>query len=140
MRTSHLILCALCALLLSACSNNSSETNQDNAPAQALMRDWRAANDILKGMTENPANFNAARLQEQAQFFADSSPTMWSHFDKSLGTDANKVGFEAKAAEFDSAVAALLEASKNADDITDVDAAIGALGESCGSCHKLYKK
>lgn len=141
-------------LVLSACSNNSTSTTAEspaNSDAvkvrQDLMQDWRGSMDILKGMQENPANFNADLAKEQANFLAESSTTMWGHFAdanaKGGSQDtvwSNPTGFQTAADNFKTAVTALQAASQNATELKDIDSAIGAVGESCGSCHKDFKQ
>lgn len=141
-------------ITLTACNNTSTEataesnpTSSDVASRQALMKDWRAANDILKGMTENPASFDAAVLKEQTSFLADSSSKMWSHFAdasaKGNSTDAvwnDPTAFKAATDKFDAAVTALNAAAQTASSAADIEAALGQVGESCGSCHKVFKQ
>lgn len=143
---------AIAALSLTACNkdsstNNASTSNSSDVEArQALMKDWRGANDIIKGMLENPANFDAATLKEQTAFLADSAK-MWGHFadqnakgdsQDAVWTDA--AGFKAAADKFDAATAALNAAAQTATSVDDIKAQAGQVGESCGSCHKVYKK
>ena len=64
------LVVAIC--LLSACNNQpASNDNTANADPvktrQNLMKDWRGANDIMKGI-ENSASFDAAAFAEQANF------------------------------------------------------------------------
>lgn len=146
---------ALTALALTACGGEKPADNQAATPAasdsvkarQDLMQDWRAANDILKGMSDNPASFDAAVAKEQAQFLADSSTKMWEHFadanQKGKSQDAvwaDAAGFKAAADKFNAAAAALNTAAQTATQITDLEAAMGQVGESCGSCHKVFKQ
>lgn len=146
---------ALTALALTACGGEKPADNQaatsaasDSVKArQDLMQDWRAANDILKGMSDNPASFDAAVAKEQAQFLADSSTKMWEHFadanQKGKSQDAvwaDAAGFKAAADKFNAAAAALNTAAQTATQITDLEAAMGQVGESCGSCHKVFKQ
>lgn len=143
-------------ITLTACSNPSTPTeataesnpaSSDVASRQALMKDWRAANDIIKGMTENPASFDAAVLKEQTSFLADSSSKMWSHFAdasaKGNSTDAvwnDPTAFKAATDKFDATVTALNTAAQTASSAADIEAALGQVGESCGSCHKVFKQ
>lgn len=146
-------LVAMTALALTACGGDkASETTTapaSNAVAdrQALMQDWRAANDILKGMSENPANFDPAVAKEQAQFFADSSVKMWEHFadatQKGKSQDAvwsDPEGFKVAVEKFNTAVAELNTVAQTATQITDLEPAMGKVGESCGGCHKVFKQ
>ncbi len=138
---------------LTACSQNASTGTTGGADndaikaRQALMKDWRSANDIIKGMVENPANFDAATLKEQTKFLADTSKTMWTHFgDANAKGDANDTvwsdaaGFKAATEKFDTAVTALNTAAQTAQSASDIESALGQVGESCGSCHKVFKK
>ena len=143
-------------ITLTACSNPSTPTeataesnpaSSDVASRQALMKDWRAANDIIKGMLEDPNQFNAAVLQEQTKFLADSSSQMWTHFaneaNKGKSQDAiwtDAAGFKAAADKFNAAVANLNTVAQTAQSADDISAALGQVGESCGSCHKVFKK
>lgn len=145
------------ALALTACGGDkaSTETASTAEPSavdvvserQKLMQDWRAANDILKGMADNPANFDAAVAKEQAQFLSDSSAKMWEYFadanQKGKSQDAvwsDAEGFKAAADKFNAAAAALNTAAQSATQIGDLEAAMGQVGESCGGCHKVYKQ
>lgn len=151
MKSAKILLATALITLISACSQNTPTTSTTSSTAvdsrQMLMKEWRAANETLKGMTENPANFDAAVVKEKAQHFVDTAPTMWTHFadsnDKGDAQDAvwsDAAGFKAKADEFTAAANALNTAAANATQLSDVEAQMNALGESCGSCHKVYKK
>lgn len=144
-------------LALTACGGEkpAETTSADNAPAasdsikarQDLMQDWRGANDIIKGMLENPASFDAAVLQEQTKFLSESTAHAWTHFadpnQKGKSQDAvwaDAAGFKAAADKFDTAVSALHTAAQTAKAASDIEAAFGQVGESCGSCHKVFKQ
>lgn len=63
-------LITLTALVLTACGDKApagagSATSTDVKARQDLMQDWRGANDILKGMMENPTNFDVATLKSK---------------------------------------------------------------------------
>lgn len=139
-------------ITLTACggdkiSTQNGDTTNDNVKArQALMKDWRGANDIIGGMVENPSSFDKATLQEQVEFLSSSANNMWTYFDDAnakgksqevVWTDA--AGFKAKADEFNKAVAELSIVASSATSADDINAAAGAVSESCGSCHKIYK-
>ena len=144
----------LTAITLSACggdktnaqSDNTTPANDDVKTRQALMKDWRGANDIIGGMVENPANFDKAVLLEQAEFLSSSSANMWTYFGDANAKGkaqetvwSDSAGFKAKADEFDKAVAELIIVANSAQSADDIKAAAGAVGESCGGCHKGYK-
>ncbi len=145
-----LICITLTALALTACSSNKGDTsvNADSVKArQDLMQDWRGANDIMKGMMEKPDTFDAASFKEQAEFIKNSNADMWGHFAdanaKGESQDAvwsDAAGFAAAKDKFSVAVINLAEAANNAKVAGDVEQAFGAVAESCGSCHKAYKK
>lgn len=140
------------ALTLSACGGDKAATetasgSNDVAERQALMKDWRAANEILKGMAENPANFDAELAKQQTQFFVDTSAKIWGYFqDTNAKGDAqdavwtDAAGFSAATESFNAAAVALNEAAQNATQISDIEAAYGKLAENCGGCHKVFKK
>ena len=144
------LVVAIC--LLSACNNQpASNDNTANADPvktrQNLMKDWRGANDIMKGMLENPASFDAAAFAEQANFIQSSSAAMWANFAdsnaKGKSQDAvwsDAAGFKTKQDAFDSAVSNLVTVAQNAKSADDVKQAFGAMAENCGSCHKVYKQ
>lgn len=152
MKITLTMVALLLTTLLTACSQPtttaaSGSASSDVASRQALMKDWRAANDIIKGMTENPAQFDAAVLKEQASFLSQSTQTMWSHFgDQSAKGDAtdtvwsDPAAFKAATDQFDAAVNALNAAAQNATQASDIQAAVGQVGESCGSCHKQFRQ
>lgn len=141
---------AILVLILSACSNQETGTanNTDAVKArQDLMKDWRGANDIMKGMLENPASFDAAAFKEQAEFISGSNAAMWTHFadanTKGKSQDAvwsDAAGFKAKQDEFSTALNNLVSVASNAKSADDVKQAFGAMAENCGSCHKIYKQ
>ena len=145
-------LISLVILSLVACGDKSSvsagsATSTDIKARQNLMQDWRAANDILKGMMENPDNFDAATFKEQAQVTNASTPQMWTYFydanakgnsDDAVWSDATD--FQAKKDEFDAAIQNLVATATNAQNADDVNVAFGAMAENCGRCHKVYKK
>ena len=144
-------LISLVILSLVACgdksSNAGSATSTDIKARQNLMQDWRAANDILKGMMENPDNFDAATFKEQAEFINASTAQMWTYFhdanakgnsDDAVWSDAT--GFQAKKDEFDAAIQNLVATATNAQNADDVNVAFGAMAENCGRCKKKKKK
>ena len=144
-------LISLVILSLVACgdksSNAASATSTDIKARQNQMQNWRAANDILKGMMENPDNFDAATFKEQAEFINASTAQMWTYFhdanakgnsDDAVWSDAT--GFQAKKDEFDAAIQNLVATATNAQNADDVNVAFGAMAENCGRCHKVYKK
>lgn len=119
----------------------------DVAQRQALMKDWRSANDIMKGMVENPANFDAAVIQEQAKFIQSTSSQMWSYYgDSSAKGNAqdtiwsDPTAFGEASANFDAAVTALNAAAQTATTPADIEAPLAQMYESCGSCHKQFKR
>lgn len=146
------ILIGVALLLgLSACSQTETAAqnpaSSDVASRQALMQDWRFATDIVKGMIENPTNFDSAALQEQTQFLNQSAATMWSYFDDESAQGNAKTdvwsdpsAFAESKDRFDAAVTALNAAAQSATQASDIEAAFGQVGESCGSCHKQFKQ
>lgn len=141
---------ALTALALTACGgdNAQSSAQSDSVKArQSLMQDWRGASDIMKGMMENPTTFDPAVFKEQADFINKGNEAMWAHFNdasakgksqEAVWTDAQ--GFSAKKDEFMTASANLVAQADTAKTASDVEQAFGKMAESCGSCHKAYKK
>lgn len=119
----------------------------DVAARQAIMKDWRGANDIIKGMLEDPNQFNATVLQEQTKFLVESSTQAWTHFgdanQKGKSQDAvwsDAEGFKTATEAFNTAVVALDTAAQTAQSSADIQEAFGKVGESCGSCHKVFKQ
>lgn len=140
-------------ITLTACGGD--KTTNTEAPAQTdgvkarqnIMQDWRGANDIMKGMLENPNNFDSATFKEQAEFIQKSIAEAWGHFNdanaKGKSQDAvwsDAQGFQAKKDAFDTAVAELVTVAGTAKTADDVAGAFGKMAESCGSCHKVYKQ
>lgn len=132
---------------ISACSQNNPSDSESRKMRQILMKEWRTANDTLKSMIENPANFDAEIVKEQAQYFVDSAPIMWTHFadsnDKGQAKDtiwSNASDFKMQTEDFNNAAKALLTATEDATQLSDVEPQINILAESCGTCHKIYKK
>lgn len=149
------ITLAIVIVTLTACGNGANQANfadsnattSDVVARQALMKDWRSATDILKGMTENPANFDTALLQEQTRFLQDTSGEMWSYYGDSSAKGnasdalwADPTGFAEATAQFDAAVMALNAAAQTATSPQDIEKALGQVGESCGGCHKKYRR
>lgn len=130
---------------LTACNQSTEQTanNSDITARQDLMQDWRMATETLKGMSENPTNFDMQVLKEQAQLLKDTTPTMWTHFnDNAKGGNAkdtiwtDKAGFLSAQEKF---AAAVNELHTTAQSATDIEQALGRVGESCGGCHKAFK-
>lgn len=143
-------LITLSIFTLTACGEKTpaaSGSSTDVKARQDLMQDWRGANDILKGMMENPSSFDAATFKEQAEFISAGTTQMWTHFGdanaKGEAQDAvwsDAAGFKAKQDEFNAAAQNLVAVAANAKTADEVNAAFGAMAEGCGSCHKVYKK
>lgn len=150
MNIKHTTAIALLALTLSACGGDKgADTAQSDSvkARQNLMQDWRGANDIMKGMMENPATFDAATFKEQANFINSGNEAMWSHFADANAKGKSQDGVWTNAQGFTNAKDAFMTASANlavqadtAKTAADVEQAFGAMAESCGSCHKVYKK
>lgn len=141
---------SISALILTGCGNDnnaSSPASDDIKTRQNLMKDWRSANETMKGMLENPASFDAAAFKEQAEFISSTNAQMWTHFadanakgDSQEAVWSDAAGFKAKQDEFGSALGNLVSISATAKSADDVKQAFGAMAENCGSCHKVYKK
>ncbi|MDO4699685.1 MAG: cytochrome c [Moraxella sp.] len=140
---------AIASLTLVGCNQNNPTSSGSDAvkTRQNLMKDWRGANDIMKGMLENPASFDAAAFKEQAEFISSTNAQMWTHFadaatkgDSQDAVWADAAGFKTKQDEFGDALANLVSVANNAKSADDVKQAFGAMAENCGSCHKVYKK
>lgn len=148
-KITHLVAIMLSALVLTACGEDKTTANTENNNIKArqdLMQDWRFANDTLKGMAENPANFDAELAKTQAKILADSSEKMWQYFNDPAAAGKSKpevwsdpTAFQAAIDKFNTAVATLNTATQNATQISDLESAMGQVGESCGSCHKAFK-
>lgn len=149
MNIKHLMAITFIAMTLTACGEDKGTDSQSDSvkARQNLMQDWRGANDIMKGMMENPATFDAATFKEQANFINDSNQAMWSHFAdanaKGKSQDAvwtDTQGFADKKDAFMTASANLAVQADTAKTAADVEQAFGAMAENCGSCHKAYKQ
>lgn len=149
MNIKHLIAVALVGMTLTACGGDKADSAQSDSvkARQDLMQDWRGANDIMKGMMENPSTFDPATFKEQANFINDGNSAMWAHFadanakgksQDAVWTDAQ--GFTDKKDAFMTASANLAAQADTAKTAADVEQAFGVMAESCGSCHKVYKK
>lgn len=154
----HIALAMATVLTLTACGGDKAPASTeapattteavDNVKArQDLMQDWRGANEIMKGMIENPANFDAAAFKEQAEFLQANNDKMWAYFAdanaKGKAQDAvwsDTQGFQAQKDAFATAVAELVTVASTAKTADEVAGAFGKVGESCGSCHKIYKQ
>lgn len=149
--TKLIAVLALASLTLVGCNNQTSTDKTTDSDAvktrQNLMKDWRGANDIMKGMLENPTSFDAAAFKEQVEFINSSNANMWTHFadantkgDSQDAVWSDAAGFKAKQDEFSNALANLVSVAGSAKSADDVKQAFGAMAENCGSCHKIYKK
>lgn len=153
----HLALAVATTALLTACGGDNASSgsapaeqptaNDEVKTRQNTMKDWRGANDIMKSMLENPASFDQATFLEQAQYIQSSTAQTWSAFsdanNKGKSQDAvwsDAEGFQAQKDLFDEKITALVEVATNAQSADDVQAAFGAMAETCGSCHKVYKQ
>lgn len=146
------IVLLVCVMMLSACGNNTemagtNPVTNDVGARQTLMKDWHSATGTLRAMVDNSANFNTAAAQEQSQFLTDSSQTMWQHFAdnsaKGRARDAvwsDPTAFAEATAQFDASVMALHAATQAATKAEDINGALGAVMESCGSCHKVFRE
>lgn len=152
----HIALAMATVLTLTACGGDKAPADTTSAtPAatdsvkarQDIMQDWRGANDIMKGMLENPANFDANTFKEQAEFIQKSTATAWGHFadanakgksQDTVWSDAE--GFKAQQQTFDTALAELITVASTAKTADDVAGAFGKMAENCGGCHKVYKQ
>lgn len=130
---------------LSACSQNAS--HQDINERQALMKNWQTAFGTIKRMAENPASFDKATLQEQVQIIKKDESVMWTYFHEDAqggktheNAWTDKAGFVSAQNTFSQALTQLDQAAQTANTISDVEPALGALYESCGGCHKVFKK
>ncbi len=146
------------ALAISACSKtetaaapatNTAEAGANPVEAREnLMKDWRRANETMKGMLENPSSFDAATFKQNADTIANSTADMWKHFegDAAKGGDAqdaiwtDAAAFKAETEKFNAAAAALATAAATAQSAADVEKQFGEMASTCGSCHKVYKK
>lgn len=148
------ILICLSAFGLLACSNSDTPTDGGKSSVKArqdLMRDWRGASDIIKGMSEMPDTFDRTVLTDQTTYLANTSDQMLSHFINPDGTPAEQggsseaflqdpTGFTTAMTAYKTAANNLNVAAQTANSTNDIDPLIGPLIESCGSCHKTYKK
>lgn len=142
------------ALFMAGCAkpNDNASTQQGTQTQDAIsvrkqtMKDWRASMDIMQGMLENPSAFNSDAFAKEAKFMADS-PQVWVHFADATMTGGaketlwqDKAGFDAQAQKFDQATSALLAAATPSATPDSLSASLGAVGESCKSCHQQFKK
>ena len=131
------------ALGLTACSTS---VDPDVKARQDSMKSWGDAMGVMGDMAEAPETFDAEVFKEQASYLASDAATPWTHFENSeaLGNATSAVwsnndDFTAKAAHFQQVTAELDAAAQSATSIEEVLPALGAVGESCKSCHTDYK-
>lgn len=131
------------ALGLSACS---SPASPDIKARQDSMKSWGDAMGVMGDMAEAPDTFNAEVFKEQASFLAGDAVNPWSHFEDSEAVGnataavwSNNEGFRAEAEHFQQVTAELDAAAQSATSIEEVLPALGAVGESCKSCHTDFK-
>lgn len=144
------------ALAITACSKSetaaapateaAASTNQIEA-RENLMKDWRRANETMKGMLENPSSFDAATFKQNADIIANSTADMWKHFegDAAKGGEAKETiwtdaaAFKAETEKFNAAATALATAAASAQSAADVEKQFGEMASTCGSCHKAFR-
>ncbi|WP_227429852.1 c-type cytochrome [Psychrobacter sp. I-STPA6b] len=135
------------SLMLSACSNTGSGSNESVKARQDIMSNWGDAMQVMGGMVKNPDTFDAQKFQEEAAFMAEDASKPWQHFQdenaKGGSTDAvwsDRTGFEAEAQKFEQATAQLNADAQNATSVADIESAFKEVGASCKSCHTTYKQ
>lgn len=145
-RIVHALLLALCstAFAASAAVNSAFQDRKDNFTAMG--RSMKAITDELKRPTPNSATIKA-----NARALARSAPKVAGYFPKGTGPEAG-VKTDAlpsiwqKPAEFKSTAARLvqatqaLEAAAGVGDIAATRTAVGAVGQTCKSCHDNFRK
>nr|WP_315040740.1 cytochrome c [uncultured Moraxella sp.] len=109
-----------------------------------IMKQYGRTSKALRGMTEDPAKFNADELKKHVETLKQDP---WGHFpDTAQGGDAkeevwtNPAEFQAQVDKYKTAVSALETAAANATSIDAVKAQIGDVGASCKSCHEKFKE
>ncbi len=109
-----------------------------------IMKQYGRTSKALRGMTEDPAKFNADELKKHVETLKQDP---WGHFpDTAKGGDAkeeiwiNPAEFQAQVDKYKTAVSALETAAANATSIDAVKAQIGDVGASCKSCHEKFKE
>lgn len=102
--------------------------------------------DMAKGTTPYDASLATAAAENLASAAAMHRVTMWlegseqgavegSRAKAEIWTDA--AGFEEKAVGLETSTTAMVAAAGT--DLDSLRAAMGAVGESCGACHKAYR-
>jgi len=128
---------------LAACS---SPTHPDVKARQDIMKNYGDSMKVMGGMVKEPNTFDASVFQEQAAFLAEESKNPWSHFvdAEAVGNAkeevwSNNADFIARSEDFQQASAELNMAASTATKASDIEAAFGAVGKSCKSCHDDYQ-
>lgn len=119
----------------------------DVGSRQKLMKEWHSANNMIKGMADNPSRFDSAVLKEQTSFLQQSTQTMWAYFGDQTAKGntreeawSDPTAFKAKTDQFDAITTALNAAAQTATQSQDIQALSGQLHESCGTCHKAFRQ
>ncbi len=125
------------------------ENNGENSKARqeafgAMANEWKSIVATIKGETP----YDTADFKANVAAFAEKSTEPFKHFQNDgdglngaakseIWTDAS--GFKAEEDKFKAAVAKFNQSAATATDLNALKADFGAVGASCGSCHKAFK-
>lgn len=143
-------------LVLSACTppaDTAPKVQDEPDPIKArqdLMHRWGKANNNIKAMTKDPANFNIANLQSHINIIDISQEQMWAYFDdNALAIPNSKVNrlikdnpndYHAHIESFTTAFNELKDTTHRTPHFDKLKPLIDKVNQECKACHKKYKK
>lgn len=117
------------------------------AERQQAMKSVGGAMRVVGGMARGQVDFDAAAALEAFETMNEVAGRYGSLFPEGSETGgeteakdtiwSDRAGFEAEIAKFESATAAAVAAAPQ--DMDSFRAAFGPVGQSCGSCHEVYR-
>lgn len=143
-------------LVLSACTpptDTAPKVQDELDPIKArqdLMHRWGKANNNIKAMAKDPANFNITNLQSHITIIDISQEQMWAYFDdNALAIPNNKVNrlikdnpsdYQAHIESFTTAFNTLKNTAHHTQDFDNLKPLMDTVNQECKACHKKYKK
>ena len=145
MKKPALILLAIAAPLLNACSSGPNEAAEYRHSIFHVIA-WHFG--TLGAMAKGEQPFDQAVFEEKAGIVADLSRLPWEGFTDAGSADGshakpaiweNRADFEGKAQDFQDAAAELAEMAGSAEQQA-LFAQVGKVGETCRACHTEYRE
>lgn len=121
-------------------------TKARNAQMQMIAYHTGLLGDMAKGTTPYDATVATAAAENLSTAASMNRITLWLEGSEQGAVPGSRAktdiwsdpaGFEEKAVALETAATAMVEAAGT--DLASLQAAMGAVGQSCGSCHKVYR-